>query len=178
MRKTMAILMASTMIVALALTTPAEAQTAPVEGTTAAFGYDLLFGSGTPGPIQGFAFHVDRPVWSFVTMAGGGSFVSGGGMMQNSTIDVHRMYAGVGPGVRYPVGEDRRTEVFGHMLLGFLHQNIGLETVRERIEASENKFNAAFGAGLDYRATESFRVRVALEYDGEAHLIGGLAFQF
>ena len=178
MRKTMAILMASTMMVALALTTPAAAQTMPVEGMTVGIGYDLLTNHGTPGTIQGFSFQMDTPVWGFVTMAGGGSFVTGGGMVENVTTNVRRMHAGVGPGVRYPFGEDSRTEFFGHMLLGYLHQNIMVDTGRVSRAASENKFNAAFGAGLDYLATDSMRVRVALEYDGETHLIGGLAFRF
>ena len=166
-------------MVAMGLTAPnAWAQTGPVEGTTAGFGYDLVMGSGTGGMVQGFTVLVDHPIWGYVTVAGGGSYVTGSGTMHGIMSEAQRTYAGAGPGFRLPLGEDGGTEFFGHALFGMLHQNIMSTNALASVTRKETGVNGRFGVGLDYAPGDGMAFRIAIDYDGEAHLVGGLAFRF
>ena len=100
-------------VVALAAATAGTAwaqNPGPTKEMTAAVAYDTLLSGNINGTVQGVAVHVDRPAWSYVTVAFGGSFVTGGGgdkINPIGSIGASRVYAGAGPGDSIPGGRDR-----------------------------------------------------------------------
>ena len=174
-------------VVALAAATAGTAwaqNPGPTKEMTAAVAYDTLLSGNINGTVQGVAVHVDRPAWSYVTVAFGGSFVTGGGgdkINPIGSIGASRVYAGAGPGIRYPVGETGRTEVYGHILLGYIRQQIdygGQGGLVRSGSTTETGYSERVGGGLDYAMNDRLRLRVGIDYDGEAHFLGGMALRF
>ncbi len=165
MRKTFALAISGALVIAMMTATTAWAQAGPVDERTVAFGYTAL----TSGSAQGFNAHVDVPFRSYVTIAAGGTYVTGGGTGVSSTSS----YGGVGPGVRARLDDGGRAEVYGHILLGYLRQNL-----RGAVRRDRKGFGGRFGGGIDYAVTEGLRLRVGLEHDGTAQFVAGAAFRF
>ena len=181
MRKTMTAIAFAVAMVAAMATTGWGQMLPPLDNTTVGIEYDVMLGAGIDGMVQGVAVTVDRPVWSYMTMAGVGSFVSGGGDHSNllTSLRTQRMYIGVGPGVRLPVGETGSAEVFGHFLLGYIDQKVSYDGDRAAHSPEPmNGFSERIGGGIDMPVGESVRVRVGIDYDGEAHFVGGTVFEF
>ena len=137
-------------------------------------GYDLLTSGGIDGMVQGVAVQAERPVFQYMTVAFGGSYVQGGSAGATTITDAaaKRLFVGAGPGVRFPVGNHT---FFGHILLGFHQQSMDYGRAHGKLEMSE--FGQRLGGGLQLNRGGS-SIRVGIDYDGEIHLVAGVAFGF
>ena len=173
--KTMAAIVAAAAMLTMGAVAPA-AGAEPGEGTAFAVGYDRLVSGGVDASVHGVTVQVDRNLLEYLTLAGGASYVRGGGDQLGGSVKANRTCFGAGPGVRIRMGDDGNTEVFAHALMGYLRQAVGVHIPGARGQGTEQEFSMRIGGGLDYKTGDTLRLRVGIDYDGEAPLVAGIAF--
>ncbi len=167
-------------VMAASLVRPAAAQDRMIH-----FSYDHVAGlDGLSGNL-GFGVHgeVASP-WEYVTFVGSvavnsvstdaGSFAASG--LSDFEFSATRIYAGVGPGFRYGIHD--RFDLIGHILIGYRRTNVTAGSSRLTVDVGDNGVGSRVGFGGDYRLTDTWVARAALEYDGDTHLVAGIGIGF
>ena len=82
----------------------------------------------------------------------------------------------MGPGFRYGIHD--RFDLIGHILIGYRRTNVTAGSSRLTVDVGDNGVGSRVGFGGDYRLTDTWVARAALEYDGDTHLVAGIGIGF